>query len=104
MPSPYRTVLAVCVLVALAPAGRAGDAIHLDQGWTADDRAAYYALPQGSEVMPYTWFLALEDTGAFEGGYKFDTARPGFSNRGHTYGTTISDEDRWALIEFLKTL
>lgn len=43
-------------------------------------------------------------TEPFEGGYRYDTARPGYSNRGHTYGTTISDEDRMALIEYLKTL
>ena len=43
-------------------------------------------------------------TAEFEGGYMYDTSLPGYSNRGHTYGTTIGDEDRWALVEFLKTL
>jgi hypothetical protein len=43
-------------------------------------------------------------TEPFEGGYKYDTGRRGYSNRGHTYGTNICDEDRWALIEYLKTL
>jgi hypothetical protein len=43
-------------------------------------------------------------SGPFEGGYKYDTRLPGYSNRGHTYGTTLNDEDRWALVEFLKTL
>jgi hypothetical protein len=43
-------------------------------------------------------------SGPFEGGYKYDTRLPGYSNRGHTYGTTLTDEDRWALVEFLKTL
>ena len=43
-------------------------------------------------------------TTPFDGGYRFDTTLPGFSNAGHRYGTGISDEDRRALIEYLKTL
>lgn len=43
-------------------------------------------------------------TEPFERGYNFDTTRPGYSNRGHTYGTSLGDEDRWALVEYLKTL
>jgi hypothetical protein len=39
-----------------------------------------------------------------KGLYKYDTTLPGFSNAGHTYGTTLSDEDRRALLEFLKSL
>ena len=29
---------------------------------------------------------------------------PGNSNAGHSYGTMLSDEDKWALIEYMKTL
>jgi processive rubber oxygenase RoxA-like protein len=36
--------------------------------------------------------------------FEFDTSQTGNSNAGHVYGTTLSDEDKWALIEFLKTL
>jgi hypothetical protein len=43
-------------------------------------------------------------TAPFEGGYRYDTTRPGYSNQGHTYGTNISEEDRLALVEYLKTL
>ena len=35
---------------------------------------------------------------------KLDVSAPGNSNLGHEYGTTLSDEERWDLIEFLKTL
>jgi len=35
---------------------------------------------------------------------KLDTTLPGNSNQGHEYGTTLSDEERWDLVEFLKTL
>jgi hypothetical protein len=43
-------------------------------------------------------------TEAFEGGYRFDTTLSGYSNQGHEYGTKITDEERWALLEYLKTL
>ncbi len=38
------------------------------QGWTDKERERFYHLPQGSRMMPYDWFLALEDeagTGLF---------------------------------------
>jgi hypothetical protein len=39
-----------------------------------------------------------------DGGFRFDTSLPGNRNTGHLYGTGLSDEQRWQLIEFLKTL
>jgi len=36
---------------------------YLDQGWTADQREKYYQTPQGSLIIPYSWFLALEQPG-----------------------------------------
>ena len=42
------------------------------------------------------------------GGFKFDTSIPGNWNTGHDgpdYGTsTLTDEQRWQLVEYLKTL
>jgi hypothetical protein len=38
--------------------------------------------------------------------FRFDTRKPGNSNEGHegrVYGTDLSDDDKWALIEYLKT-
>jgi hypothetical protein len=35
---------------------------------------------------------------------KFDTTLPGNSNKGHEYGSELSDEEKWELIEYLKTL
>ncbi len=37
-------------------------------------------------------------------GFCYDTRVTGNSNQGHTYGTNLSDPDRQALIEYLKTL
>src|SRR5262245_23500966 len=34
--------------------------IFLDQGWTAELRESFYYTPQGSRLMPYKWFLSLE--------------------------------------------
>ena len=36
--------------------------------------------------------------------FVFDTRVKGNSNRGHEYGVTLPDADRWALVEYLKTL
>lgn len=35
---------------------------------------------------------------------KFDTTLPGNSNKGHEYGTELSDKEKWELIDYLKTL
>jgi len=34
----------------------------------------------------------------------FDTRLPGNSNAGHDFGTDLSDEQKWALIEYMKSL
>lgn len=38
-----------------------------------------------------------------EGGDVYDTTLPGNGNGGHGYGTTLSDADKWAIIEFMKS-
>ena len=35
--------------------------------------------------------------------FKYVTSEPGNSNSGHDYGTDLSDENKWDLIEYLKT-
>lgn len=37
-------------------------------------------------------------------GFRYDTSVPGNGNGGHLYGTTLSPEDKKALVEYLKTL
>lgn len=34
--------------------------VHFDQGWTQDDAVVFYNRTQGSHLLPYDWFLALE--------------------------------------------
>lgn len=36
--------------------------------------------------------------------YFFDTSEPGNSNKGHRYGTNLTEAERWALLEYLKSL
>ena len=43
-------------------------------------------------------------TEAFDGGFVLDTRISGNHNSGHEYGTALPEDDRWALVEYLKTL
>jgi hypothetical protein len=42
----------------------AAAAVRLDQGWDATTRSHFYHVSQGSELMPMSWFLALEHPAA----------------------------------------
>ncbi|MDA1190129.1 MAG: di-heme-cytochrome C peroxidase [Candidatus Poribacteria bacterium] len=44
------------------------------------------------------------DTSREKGLWQFDTSLEGNRNTGHEYGTSLSDSQRWDLVEFLKTL
>lgn len=42
-------------------------AVHyLEQGWSPEERQQFYYTTQGSQLIPYDWFLALERAGANE--------------------------------------
>ncbi len=44
-----------------APVPAAGTApVRLNQGWSAQEAEEFYYTPQGSQLIPYAWFLALE--------------------------------------------
>lgn len=49
--------LAFCVT---AIAQESGEVVYLDQNWSPELRELFYFTPQGSRLMPYDWFLALE--------------------------------------------
>ncbi len=40
-----------------------GNALHLPQGWTPDTRNRWHFISQGTALVPYEWFLALEQPG-----------------------------------------
>jgi mono/diheme cytochrome c family protein len=54
----------------------------------------YTELPYGKDGAPETK----------ERKKIYDTTRPGYSNAGHTFGDPLSDADRKAVLEYLKTL
>ncbi len=39
------------------------DVVYLNQNWSPAQRQSFYHIHQGTEVMPYKWFLALEQPG-----------------------------------------
>lgn len=49
----------------------------------------------------FEWDSSRDDCHGF---FKYDTTLPGNGNGGHLYGTTLSEQDKRALIEYLKTL
>lgn len=63
----------------------------------AKDRPAKFHLGQNSFDAVK---VGLKDAGPFE----FDTSLPGNFRDGHEYGTNMSDKDRLALVEYLKSL
>ena len=67
----YAFLFVLCVMVIsvltyrflfpeLRPEAPIGHAEFLDQGWTSDQREQYYRTSQGSLIIPYSWFMALE--------------------------------------------
>jgi mono/diheme cytochrome c family protein len=65
-----------------------------------------------SSKRPATWSTAFGDADydldavgwALGQGDVYDTTQPGLANTGHTYGDSLDDASRTALIEYLKTL
>ena len=48
-------------LLTADPAGETpARVVYLDQGWEPRDSMEFYTRPQGSRLLPYSWFLALE--------------------------------------------
>ena len=39
----------------------ADELVFLNQGWTEDERNWFYTVSQGSWIVPYSWWLVLED-------------------------------------------
>lgn len=56
----FGVLLAAAAASAAGPAGTPDDPAYLDQSWSAADRSWFYTTSQGSRLMPYDWFLALE--------------------------------------------
>jgi len=46
--------------LAAEAASQTGQTVTLEQGWSPEIRDEFYYTPQGSQLIPYDWFLALE--------------------------------------------
>lgn len=56
----------------------------------------------GWKVQTFEAMPKLES--AYESRKIYDTTQPGRGNQGHTYGDDLTDDQRWAILEYLKTL
>ena len=58
-----RIFASLCLLIGalfLSAAPVRGQVEFLEQNWPADVRQEFYTTSQGSRIMPYSWFIALE--------------------------------------------
>jgi hypothetical protein len=75
--SPWLPLIGVLAATLIwAPPGQA--AMDLDQGWSDEETDIFYHEPQGSELLPYDWFMALERP---EGGGHFSSQPSGLGAR-----------------------
>ena len=59
----WRLAIAAVVLAWASAVTTQSGAVSLDQGWTAEQRTWFYTTTQGSQLLPYSWYLALEQPG-----------------------------------------
>ena len=60
---------------------------------------------RGDDVYdPITVGFVTQGEGAERVGFKYEARLKGNGNRGHLYGTNLSSEEKWALIEYVKTV
>ena len=50
--------------VGTVPPAEERELVTLEQGWNNDERLDFYNTSQGSQLIPYSWFLALEQAGS----------------------------------------
>ena len=58
-----RVTTSFCLALALA-SPLWGQATYLDQGWDSEQREEFYTTAQGSQLIPFKWFLELEQSGS----------------------------------------
>ena len=64
----------------------------------------YDKVNVGWVVEPLATVPDVKGLGAHRGKFIYDTARYGLGNGGHTFGDKLTEDDRMALIEYLKSL
>lgn len=53
-------LLTVSLFLGTTPSSLLGQTTFLSQNWTEAERQEFYTTSQGSRMMPYAWFMALE--------------------------------------------
>jgi mono/diheme cytochrome c family protein len=66
------------------------------------DEGSYDQKKIGWKVQTFAEMPKTENP--FERRKIYDTTQPGRGNQGHTFGDALTDEERWAIVEYLKTL
>jgi hypothetical protein len=69
-----------------------------------ESRPATFSLGSREYDTAKLGYVSTPDPKSPAPAWVFDTTAPSNSNRGHVYGTKLSDDDKRALIEFLKVL
>ena len=86
-------------------AGGAASAEDASTLWANPAGMARLASPQiAGAVHLITPVFKFRDDGSQPAKWIYDATRPGYSNRGHTYGDRLTPSDRRALLEYLKSL
>jgi hypothetical protein len=69
-----------------------------------DGRAKTFSLGSREYDTKTLGYRSTPDAAAAGPLFVYDTATTGNSNAGHVYGTQLGNDDKWALIEFMKVL
>jgi len=82
-PMPWKRppLALVAALLTWSPDAGAEPLRYLEQSWSDADRQDFYSLPQGSQIMPYHWFRALERADGTAGFFADGLARHGYLPR-----------------------
>ena len=90
---------------ASAPYLHNGSVPTLEDLLNSPQRPAYWTRSGKSEDYNYEkvgWNYKVEKDRKAE--FAYDTSIPGYGNQGHTFGDHLTDQERKALVEYLKTL
>jgi hypothetical protein len=68
------------------------------------DRPKKFLLGSREYDVQKLGYVTTTDAKSPAPAWEYDTSQVGNTNTGHVYGTNLPDDDKWALIEFLKAL
>jgi hypothetical protein len=68
------------------------------------DRPRQFMLGSREYDVQKLGYVTTPDAKSPAAAWEYDTSQVGNANTGHVYGTRLADDEKWALIEFLKTL